>query len=149
MRATTNLVCLRGRMPTNDHRSRKHGMLGIDLRRYGVELPLVGDALEGVAAAVGEDDAGPGHEVLYGARDQDLAGACHRRNARADVHGDAAHIVAPQLDLTGVQSGPDRHREHLAQRRRAADGARWTVEGGEQAVARGLDQPALVALELG
>jgi hypothetical protein len=88
-------------------------------------------AFERVRASVGEDDAGPGDEVLDGAGDEYLAGAGHRRDTRADVHGDAAYVVTAQLDLTGVQTRSDGDWQHGTEGRRAADGACWPVEDGE------------------
>ena len=46
-----------------------------------------------MGAAILERDARAGHEVLDGARDEHLAGAGLRRDARADVDGDPAELV--------------------------------------------------------
>ena len=38
--------------------------------------------------------------------DASFAGSCERLDPVRDVHGDAADVVAPSFDLTGVQSDP-------------------------------------------
>src|SRR4051794_9497718 len=73
----------------------------------GEQLPLAGRPLQLVGALVHEVDAGPHHQVLDGARDHDLAAVRLGCDPRADVDGDAADVGAHQLDLTGVQAGPD------------------------------------------
>ena len=70
------------------------------LRRNRVELPLVGDALQCVGAAIGEGDARARDQVLHGAGDEDLAGTGDRRDPCADVDGDAADVVVAQLNLS-------------------------------------------------
>jgi hypothetical protein len=47
-----------------------------------------------MTAAVTKAQARSCHQVLYGARHQYLARAAYRRHARADVHGDAADVIA-------------------------------------------------------
>ena len=49
----------------------------------------------------------PGGQVLDGPRDPHLARAGETRDARADVHTDAADVVATSLQLAGVDAGPD------------------------------------------
>jgi hypothetical protein len=65
---------------------------------YTFELPL---------AAVGEDDSGPGDEILDGARYEHFARLGRRCDTGARVHGDPADLVAHQLTLAGVKPGPD------------------------------------------
>src|SRR3954452_16456786 len=109
--------------------------------------PLIGDPLERPRPAVLERDAGTGDEVADRARHEHLAGSGQGSDARGDVDGDAADVVAHQLDLAGVDPDP-----HLQPRRAcnlsdcvpAADRARGPVEGRETAVAQRLD---LVAAE--
>ena len=73
-----------------------------------------GTPLSSCMPAVGECHARPGHEVADGARDEHLAGARERRDARADVHGDPAEVVvAEQLALAGVQPGAQADAERL------------------------------------
>jgi hypothetical protein len=67
------------------------------------------------------------------------------------VHGDAADLRAVELALAGMDAGADLDAElphGLSGRERAADGARRTVEGGEEAVARRVHLPAAEAVEL-
>ena len=77
-------------------------------------------------------------EVLDRARDEHLAAARERVDARADVDGDAAHVAVEQLALAGVQ--PAAHDEAeivdaVDDLLRAAHGARGPVEGHDEAVA--------------
>ena len=39
--------------------------------------------------------------------DENLARARLRRDPRSDVHGDAGDLAVGELDLAGVQAGPD------------------------------------------
>ena len=81
--------------------------------------------------------------------------ACSGRghHPRGDVHAHAAnvaHIAVPQLDLADVQPGADLDPhpvQVLTQRGRAADRPRGAVEGGQDPVAGGLDQPSMKRLD--
>src|SRR5580765_4562772 len=70
------------------------------------DLPLVGNALQLAVAEGLEVDAGAGGKVADGARGEDLSRAGQGRDPRGDVDGDAADILADQLNLAAVQSGP-------------------------------------------
>src|SRR5215469_12993609 len=48
--------------------------------RHREQGPFVGWAGQRVAAALGEEDSGSGHQVLDGSRDQDLCGLRQRRD---------------------------------------------------------------------
>src|SRR5450755_1596638 len=99
----------------------------------GEECPRSGRALEGMRAPSVELEPGPGHEVLDGARDEDLARVRRAHHPRADVDGDAADVVADELALAGVQarSGLDAELEKVVtDRARAADCPRGPVECG-------------------
>jgi hypothetical protein len=66
------------------------------------------------------------------------------------VHGDAADVVAAQLDLAGVQAGPEPEvdvAELLAQGDRAGDGPAGAVEGGQDAITGRVDQPPVKLLD--
>src|SRR3990172_6715412 len=97
------------------------------------QAPLFRDALERVNALVLEGDARTSHEVFHGAGDHDLAGAGRRRHAGANVHGDAADIVADHLALAGVEPGSRLDSQLpglVADGAGAADTAGGAVEGG-------------------
>jgi hypothetical protein len=55
-----------------------------------------------LAATVVQDDLGAGDQVMDGPGHDDLAGAGGSHDPRGDVDGDAAHVIAAQLDLTDV-----------------------------------------------
>ena len=63
-------------------------------RQYCIEAHFLGQAAQRVAAAVLEAQARAGDEVAHRARHQGLARPGHRRDARRDVDGDAADVVA-------------------------------------------------------
>ena len=73
------------------------------------------------------------------------------RDARADVDGDSGDLAVGELDLARVE--PRSHGEvewahALDDRLRAADRSGRAVEGGEEAVARGVDLTTVEASEL-
>src|SRR5215204_2160340 len=76
--------------------------LGSDRRP---EVPLAGDPLQHLGAAVVEAEVRTDDEVLDRARDEHLARPGQRADSRADVDADAGDIVAAALDLAGVQPG--------------------------------------------
>src|SRR5207248_8902387 len=86
-----------------------------------------------------------------GRRHEHLAGARERGDARPDVHRDARDVVTLQLHFARVEP-----RAHLyTQRRRgrgdgmrARDGARRSVERGEDVVTASIDLASAEALEL-
>jgi len=108
-------------------------------------------ALEAMDAALHEAQARSRDQIFQSAGDQHLARVRRGGHAGADVHGDAAHVVAPQLALAGVQAGADIEAERA---QRPADGQRTahracgTVEGREEAVARRVNLPAAEAAQL-
>ena len=67
------------------------------------------------------------------------------------MDADAGHVVPCALDLAGVEAGTDVHADGadpLLDRSGAVDRSRRSVEGGQGAVARGLDHPAPMPLDL-
>src|SRR5438105_14601275 len=89
-----------------------------------------------------ERDPRAGDEVADGARDQHLSRVCLSRDARARVHGDPTHLAVHQLALTGMEARPQLETEgpdRVSDRARRANRPRRPVEGGEEAVARGVD----------
>src|SRR2546423_14547095 len=116
-----------------------------------IEPPRPGNALQLVLAALLEGDPGAGDEVAHRARDEHLARPGERRDARAGVDGDSAHLPVRELALARVQPGAELEPEAahaVADRPRGADRARRPVEGGEEAVAGGVDLAAAEAHEL-
>jgi hypothetical protein len=102
-------------------------------------------------AGIGETEPRTCHQVLQRARHENLAGARHSDDPRADVHRDPAHIGARDLDLTRMQAGADFESgsaDRGDDREGAADGARRAIERREQTIAHEIDQPSPVSLEL-
>src|SRR5258706_8845918 len=93
-----------------------------------------------------ERESGAGDEVAYRSRHDDLVGTTDAHHPGGDVNGDAADVIAAQLDLPGVNAGagaqPDRT-QFVAHRRCASDGAPRPVEEGDDSVASRLHQPPL------
>jgi hypothetical protein len=117
-------------------------------RKY---TPFAGDTLERLNAAVTETQPGAGDQVLYGARYKNLACTGKRRNARADVNGDAADIISDHLAFAGMEPGTNLDTERLdflGNRTRAANPASRTVKGSEKAVARRFDFMAAKARKI-
>src|SRR5207344_509465 len=88
---------------------------------------------------------------LHRARYEHLARIRASCDARTDVDGDAGHLPVGELDLSGVQPGPDVQSERthgLDDRARAPDRPRRPVEGREEAVARRVDLVPVEAREL-
>src|SRR5207253_11092148 len=118
---------------------------------HRIQLPVPWHTFQGVDATVSELDSGPGDQVRNRARAPYFARPGGGPDARADVDGDAADIVADQLAFAGVEAGAylDPELAHrVASRTGAADRARGPIEGGEKAVAHRLHRAAPVALEL-
>src|SRR4029450_8596132 len=108
----------------------------------GEEWPLVGDAFERMGAAISEWDARAADEVGDGAGDEDFVGLGEGLAALGDVDGDAADVVAVQLDLAGVE--PDPHvdadgADRVADGAGAAHRSSPPGEGRQEARARALD----------
>src|SRR4029453_3357755 len=113
--------------------------------------PAIGDALELMLAAILEDEPGAGHEVLHGACCQHLSGFGKRSEPRADVYRDSAHSIAFQLHLARMHACTDLDAQ-VPDRTHGCKSAPHrpfrAIEGGEDAVARGVDQTAPVAFDL-
>ena len=102
-------------------------------------------------AAVVEFEPGPDHEVAQRAGDKHVVPSGQSGYASADVHGDAADVVAADLALAGVQPGADFNAQRLygiANCHGAADCSLRTVERREEAVSRCVDFAAVEAREL-
>ena len=116
------------------------------------EFPAAGYAFELVVAAAFQTDGRAGDQVMDGAGDQDLTGGGEGGDAGSGVHRDAPDLAAgPVFHLPGVQSGADlqaKGPDGVAYGLGAGDGPGRAVEDGQRAVARGVHQPALVAVQL-
>ena len=98
------------------------------------------------------DDPGPDEKSFHGLGDEHLC----RSGEVADTFGDRdrepGDVVASEFDLAGMKPGPDVQSQRFGSDddlRRAANGVRATVEGGEEPVAHRLDLATAVALEGG
>ena len=58
-------------------------------------------------APVGKGEARTSDQVADGARHEYLTGPGQRGDACTEVSGNAADVVAAELDLAGVQTGPN------------------------------------------
>jgi hypothetical protein len=71
----------------------------------GEDVPFAGNTLEGLTTAVTEAQTGARHEVFDCARYKDFARTGKRCHPRADVHGNAAHVVTHHFALACVKTG--------------------------------------------
>jgi len=54
-----------------------------------------------------EGDARPDDKIAHGSGGAYLTGLGQGTDPGCDVHGQASDVIAPQLDLAHMQSGPD------------------------------------------
>jgi hypothetical protein len=89
-----------------EHRFGGHSGRRCDLScgEYAVEVKFLGQAAQCVGAAVAEAQPGPGNEIAHRARHDGFARFGDLRDARRDMHGNAADVVGLQLDLAGVHA---------------------------------------------
>ena len=102
----------------------------------GEHLPLTWHALQRGGAPRLERDSRASDEVAHGARHEDFATGGLVGHAGADVHGDAADVVATHLALARVQPGANVEAERpagLADGVGAVDGTRRTVDQEQSA----------------
>jgi IS30 family transposase len=147
MRAIATLVECKTRFVMRQFCARRTARLLRDL----VEAPRAGDAPELVLAPIVEDQTGSHDEVGHRARRPDRARLREGGNPRRDVDGDAADIVAAELDLARVHAAAHIDSElprGVADCACAFDRPGGTVEGGEEAVAGGFDLAAAETREL-
>jgi hypothetical protein len=115
-------------------------------------VPRLRNALELVLAAILELEPGAGDKIMRRRRHEHLAWSGAGGYARADMHRDAARLIATQtLDLAGVHARAHIEAEltqRVADFKRTADRARRTVEEGEESVAGRVDLFATESLEL-
>jgi hypothetical protein len=105
-------------------------------------VPFSRHTLELYVTSVSEGQPGTSDQILDGARNDNLIWLCLCSDARPDMHGNAAYLPVHDLALAGMQSGADMQPQlpyPVADRLRAPDGARRSVEGREEAVPGGVD----------
>src|SRR2546423_1777707 len=93
-----------------------------------IEPPRPGNALQLVLAALLEGDPGAGDEVAHRARDEHLARPGERRDARAGVDGDPAHLPVRELALARVQAGAELEPEAAHTVAERAPGVRVAIQ---------------------
>ncbi len=116
-----------------------------------MQPPLARNTLERMNPPVLEAKLRAGHQIPHRSRDQDLTRAGLRGHTRPGVHDDSRQVLSLPLDLAGVDSAPNLQPQlphRLADRPRAADRARRTLEGGEETIAGGVHLAAAEALDL-
>src|SRR5512132_1737407 len=114
------------------------------------QLPGSLDALQRMDAAVLQGDIGSNDQVAHGPGGENLPRPRGGHHPSRDVDGDPTDAVAAQLDLAGVQARPELQADAgqlVPEGDRTADRAAGPVEGGQDAVAGGLDQPAVELLD--
>ncbi len=74
---------------------------------HRVEPPFAGDALELVAASVGELDTRSNDEVLYRARNDDTGAGFGIDDTGCDMDGKSSDVVSGDLDLSRMEPGAD------------------------------------------
>src|SRR6187551_3888141 len=84
-------------------------MLSLRRRRslHGVDVPRLRHALELAGPDVDEGEASTGDEVADRAGHEDLARLGDAEDPGAEVHSDAADLLAHRLDLAGVDASAD------------------------------------------
>jgi hypothetical protein len=100
----------------------------------GKEPPGPFDTFQRLAAPVFQDGVGPDDQVPHRPRGQDLIGPGRPHHPGCDVHGDAADIAVAQLDLAGVEPGPNPEpdaAQFVSEGGCAADSPTGAVEGGQ------------------
>jgi hypothetical protein len=120
------------------------------LRLRGEQAYRLRQPPQRVIPAIIEAEICAGDEVAHGGGDENAAALSQFRDARRDVHGHAADLAALDLDLAGMESGShgDPNRTHpIDDRRGAADGTGWAIEGREKAIAKSLNLAPAVTRE--
>ncbi len=101
-------------------------------------------------APVGEPKLAADHEVTNGARDEDLAWPCLAHDPSRQMHGQAADVVAADLDLAGMDAASDLERLRLGggdDLPGASNRLGGSAEGCEHAISQRLDGLAAVLLD--
>src|SRR5215218_2261455 len=117
----------------------------------GKETPAPGKAAQRMRSAILEADARARDDLLQCPRDQHLAPLCARGDSCPNQDRNATDLKLALLELAHVQAGARFEAERanaLGNRARAGDPAARSIEGGEEAVAGGIEFLALVAGKL-
>ena len=150
--STLSRSCRQGSRSGSSLSSDLGGTVGSPLGGYGVQLPVVRDAFELMAAAIVKRELGACDEVDDSAADQNLAGFGVFRNPRADMHSCTDEVVAARLDLPCVDTGADLQADGAERISNGACGANRSggaVEGSEEAIAEAVDNAAIETGDLG
>src|SRR5262249_26519528 len=119
--------------------SRRVGLTRVRLSTFDREqTPLAGDAAQLMRAAIGEAQTRARDEIFDRTGHEHFTRTRARGDARADVHCDAAEIVADGFALAGVETGANLETERtdrVANRGRATNRACRTIERREESVA--------------
>ena len=102
-----------------------------------------GTPFEGVLPPIVEGDARPDDKIAHGTGGAYLPGFGQGTDPRRDVDGQSSDVIAPELDLAHVQSGPDRNaevRRRLHHGHGAPDALGGPGEPCQRAVARVLHE---------
>jgi hypothetical protein len=96
-----------------------------------IEKPFPCDSLQLVRASFLQLDLGTDDEIAYRSGYEDLTLPRRGHHPSSDMHGDAAHITAPPLHLSGMNPDPNLQAdtpEVPPQGRRGSDRTSWTIE---------------------
>ena len=118
--------------------------------RDGEELPVAVDALQRLHPRSSRVTSAPTTRSRTVLETRISPGPAARHHPGRDVHRDAADVAVTQLDLAGVQPRPELDADAgqlVPERGCAVDRPSGTVEGGQDPVAGGLDQPAAELLD--
>ena len=91
------------------------------------------------------------HQILDRSRDKHLRGLRLGLDSGGDIDGDATNVIAVELDLSSMETGPDLEVETMsaiANRAGAFYGPRRSVECRHEAISGSLDLPSTEAAEL-
>src|SRR6266508_155260 len=117
----------------------------------GEQLPLARHSFELRAASLAKVDPGAGDEVLDRTGNDHLTGSSLGGHACPDVNRDPTHLAIELLALARVQTSANLEAKvahRVDDRVSAADRSCWTIEGGEEPVAGGVELTAAEAGEL-
>src|SRR5260370_24624881 len=92
-----------------DHHRHASRILAVSQRKSSFgkgpeQKPLARYSSQGVWAALLKHQAGTGHKVTYGLRDEHLARGGEPGYARADMHRDASELLARELAFAGMDA---------------------------------------------
>jgi hypothetical protein len=121
------------------------------LLRGSEQVPLTGDTLQDVSAAIDEADARAGDEVFDGAGYQHLTGLGGRSYTRSDVQSDSADLGARHFDLPSMQTSADLDTELVPSFNNiqsTSNRASRSIEGGEESITGGINLAASKSSEL-